>query len=128
MQSQLVLYWLPGSRDEIRHSDLLVSRMLALYAMQCVGMQVIRPDDDVMIEKFDETGELRRVHASIVVEKDAHKAMVIGAGGEKLKAIASGARRDMEKLFGGKVYLEVWVKVRRGWTDDEAALGRLGYD
>ena len=53
--------------------------------------------------------------------------MVIGAGGSKLKRIATEARVDMEKLFGGKVHLEVWVKVRRGWTDDERALRLMGY-
>ena len=58
VNSSLVLYWLPGSREEIRHSDLLVSRSLAVYAMQCVGMQVIRPDDDQMIERFGATGKL----------------------------------------------------------------------
>ncbi len=58
----------------------------------------------------------------------AHKAIVIGKGGEKLKAIASEARRDMEKLFGGKVFLEVWVKVKGGWADDERALKSLGYE
>ncbi|MGZ7031564.1 MAG: hypothetical protein ACXVIJ_06275 [Thermoanaerobaculia bacterium] len=58
VRSPLVLYWLPGSREEIRHSDLLVSRSLAVYAMQCVGMQVIRPDDDEMIERFGATGKL----------------------------------------------------------------------
>jgi len=82
----------------------------------------------VIIDKFEEEGNLRRIYASIVVEKDGHKAMIIGAGGEKLKSITTAARLDMEKLFGGKVYLEVWVKVRRGWTDDDAALRRLGYD
>ena len=80
------------------------------------------------IDKFEETPGLRRIHASIVVDKDGHKAMVIGAKGEKLKAIGSAARADMEKLFGGKVYLEVWVKVRRGWADSESALKSLGYD
>ncbi|SRR5712692_9362105 len=58
VKSRLVLYWLPVSRDDIRRSDLLVSRSLALYAMQCVGMQLIRPDDDAMIEKFGATGKL----------------------------------------------------------------------
>jgi GTPase len=82
----------------------------------------------VAIEKFEQDGKLRRIHASIVVDKDSHKAMVIGARGEKLKEIASAARADMEKLFGGKVYLEVWVKVRRGWADSESALKSLGYD
>jgi len=82
----------------------------------------------VTVEKFEEEGKLRRIHAAIVVDKDSHKAMVIGAKGAKLKEIATAARMDMEKLFGGKVYLEVWVKVRRGWTDSEAALKSLGYD
>jgi GTP-binding protein Era len=86
----------------------------------------------VAIDKFEEVsdprGPLRRIHASIVVDKDGHKAMVIGAKGEKLKAIGTAARIDMEKLFGGKVYLEVWVKVRRGWADSASALKSLGYD
>jgi hypothetical protein len=58
MKTSLVLYWIPGSREEIRRSELLVSRPLAVYATQCVGMQVIRPDDDEMIEKFGATGKL----------------------------------------------------------------------
>jgi GTP-binding protein Era len=82
---------------------------------------------DVEIEKFEELRGLRRIYASIVVEKEGHKAIVIGAGGSKLKTIATEARLDMEKLFGGKVYLETWVRVRGGWTDDEAALKRMGY-
>jgi len=82
----------------------------------------------VAIDKFEESGNLRRIHASIVVDKDSHKAMVIGAKGEKLKEIGTAARTDMEKLFGGKVYLELWVKVRRGWADSESALKSLGYD
>ncbi len=82
----------------------------------------------VTIDRFQEEGRLRRIQAAIVVDKENHKAIVIGRGGEKLKAIATAARRDMERLFGGKVFLEVWVKVRRGWTEDAAALQRLGYE
>jgi len=82
----------------------------------------------VVIEKFEAEPTLRRVHAAIIVEREGHKAIVIGAGGEKLKRVASAARVDMEKLFGGKVHLEVWVKVRSGWTDDARALKRLGYE
>ena len=81
----------------------------------------------VEIEKFEEQGGMRRIHAAIVVGKEGHKAIIIGSGGSKLKRIATAARHDMETLFGGKVYLEVWVKVRGGWTDDEAALRRMGY-
>ncbi|MBE7422081.1 MAG: GTPase Era [Zoogloeaceae bacterium] len=82
----------------------------------------------VEIERFEQEGALRRIHAAIIVDKPAHKAIVIGRGGEQLKAIASDARRDMEKLFDGKVFLEVWVKVKGGWTDDERALKSLGYE
>jgi GTP-binding protein Era len=81
----------------------------------------------VEIEKFEEEGALRRIHAAIVVDKESHKAIVIGNRGEKLKAIATAARLDMEKLFGGKVFLQAWVRVRGGWTEDEAAVKRLGY-
>jgi GTP-binding protein Era len=82
----------------------------------------------VEIERFEVEGALRRIHAAILVDRPGQKPILIGKGGEKLKAIASQAREDMEKLFGGKVFLEVWVKVKRGWMDDPAALRRLGYD
>ena len=73
-------------------------------------------------------GNLRRISASIVVERDAHKGMVIGNGGERLKRIGSEARQELEKLMDAKVYLELWVKVRSGWADDEAHLRSYGYD
>jgi GTP-binding protein Era len=81
-----------------------------------------------VIEKFEMDGKLRRIHVAIIVDKAGHKAMVIGRGGEKLKTIASEARRDMEKLFDGKVFLEVWVKVKHGWADDARTLKSLGYE
>ncbi len=79
------------------------------------------------IEKFETEGKLRRIHVAIIVDKPGHKAMVIGKGGEKLKQIGTEARRDMEKLFGGKVFLQIWVKVKQGWADDEGALKSLGF-
>ena len=82
----------------------------------------------VEIEKFEIEGNLRRIFAAIVVDRDSHKAIVIGKGGESLKRIASEARQDMERLFDGKVYLEVWVKVKSGWNDDERLLKSLGYE
>ncbi|WP_197706871.1 GTPase Era [Sterolibacterium denitrificans] len=82
----------------------------------------------VEIERFEQEGGLRRIFAAIIVDRPQHKAIVIGKGGEKLKAMSSDARRDMERLFGGKVYLEVWVKVKSGWADDERALKSLGYE
>ena len=82
----------------------------------------------VEIEKFEIEGNLRRIFAAIVVDRESHKAIVIGKGGESLKRIASEARQDMERLFAGKVYLEVWVKVKSGWNDDERLLKSLGYE
>jgi GTP-binding protein Era len=82
----------------------------------------------VVIEKFEEEGALRRVFAAILVERDSHKAMVIGQKGAKLKEISTQARLDMEKLFGGPVYLEIWIKVKSGWADNEAGLRAYGYE
>jgi GTP-binding protein Era len=82
----------------------------------------------VEIEKFEQEGDLRRIHAAVIVDKDGHKPIVIGRGGERLKRISSDARKEMETLFGGKVWLETWVKVKGGWADDERALKSLGYD
>lgn len=82
----------------------------------------------VEIDRFRQDGEMRSIQASIVVDKEGQKPIVIGKGGKQLKAIATQARRDMERLFGGKVFLEVWVKVKRGWAESEAALKRMGFD
>ena len=87
----------------------------------------------VVIDKFSEEPSkvhkrFMRVAATIVVERDGHKAMVIGQGGERLKRISMEARQEMEKLFDAKVFLEVWVKVKSGWADDEARVKSFGYE
>ncbi|MBL8439403.1 MAG: GTPase Era [Zoogloeaceae bacterium] len=82
----------------------------------------------VEIERFEQEGALRRIHAAVIVDRPGYKGIVIGKGGERLKRIASEARQDLETLFQGKVFLEVWVKVRGGWADDERALKSLGYE
>jgi GTP-binding protein Era len=82
----------------------------------------------VLIEKFEQEGNLRRIFAAILVERDTHKSMVIGQKGARLKDISTQARLDMEKLFGGPVYLEIWVKVKSGWADNEAGLRAYGYE
>ena len=82
----------------------------------------------VVIDEFTTEGELRKIHASIIVDKSNQKAIVIGQKGDKLKLIATNARKDMEESFGGKVYLKVWVKVKSGWADDVRALRTLGYE
>ena len=80
----------------------------------------------VEVEQFEQTPTLRRIGVRILVDKASQKAIVIGKRGERLKTIASDARRDMERLFGSKVFLQVWVTVRSGWADDEAVLKRMG--
>ena len=80
----------------------------------------------VEIEKFEHEGNVRRIFAAIIVERDSHKPMIIGNKGIRLKDISTKARIDMEKLFGGKVWLETWVKVQKGWSDDLRALKSLG--
>ena len=81
----------------------------------------------VEIDQFVEEGKLARINASIFVEKESHKAILIGKQGERLKVVGIEARQDMEKLFGKKVFLEMWVKVREAWREDERALIELGY-
>ena len=86
-------------------------------------------DSTVVIDRFDEsTGTLRRIAASILVQREAQKPIVIGAGGERLKAIGTQARQDMERLFGTRVFLELFVKVRSGWADSEQSLRSYGYE
>ncbi|MGC4397852.1 GTPase Era [Hydrogenophaga sp. T2] len=82
----------------------------------------------VVIDRFEEEGQLRRIAATIVVEREGHKGMVIGDKGEKLKRIGTEARVELEKLWGGKVFLELWVKVRSGWADDDARVRSFGYE
>lgn len=82
----------------------------------------------VLIEKFEQEGNLRRIFAAILVQRSSHKAMVIGEKGARLKEISTQARLDMERLFSGPVYLEIWVKVKSGWADNEAGLRAYGYE
>jgi GTP-binding protein Era len=81
----------------------------------------------VEIGQFKEEGRLARIHASILVERETQKGILIGKQGERLKVIGTQARQDMERLFGMKVFLEVWVKVKEAWREDEQVLVALGY-
>jgi GTP-binding protein Era len=81
----------------------------------------------VTIDEFTHDGALRRIRATVYVEKASQRAILLGGGGERIKAIGSQARSEMEALFGGKVFLEIWVRVKRGWADSDAMLKRFGY-
>jgi GTPase len=115
--------------------DALTDRSERFLASEIIREKLFRLTGDelpytstVVIDKFEEEGDLRRISASIVVERDAHKGMVIGTGGERLKRIGSEARQELEKLMDAKVFIELWVKVRSGWADDEAHLRSYGYE
>ena len=110
-----------------RSEKFLAAEMLREKVFRFTGDE-LPYSTSVVIEQFKMEGKLRRIHAAILVDKEAHKAMLIGKKGEKLKEIATQARLDMEKLFDGKVYLEVFVKLRSGWADDARTLRSLGYE
>lgn len=114
--------------DELtdRNERFLAAELLREKAFRFLGDEVPYAIA-VEIEQFTMEGKLRRIHAAFIVDKESQKPMLIGKGGEKLKQISTEARQDMEKLFGGKVWLETWVKVKGGWADDERALKSLGY-
>jgi len=81
----------------------------------------------VGIERFEQEGKLRRIAAVVYVEKATQRAILLGEGGSTIKAIATQARFDMQTLFGGTVFLEIWVRVKRGWAESDASLTRMGY-
>jgi len=115
--------------------DALTDRSDRFLASEIVREKLFRLTGDelpytstVVIDKFEEEGNLRRIAATIVVERDAHKGMIIGEGGERLKRIGSEARQELERLMDAKVFLELWVKVRSGWADDESHLRSYGYE
>ena len=121
--------------EPIYGEDEITDRSERFLAAEIVREKVFRLLGDeipysisVEIEKFETEGELRRVYAAIIVDLDSQKPILIGKKGEKLKEIGTQARKDMEELFGLKVYLEVWVKVKSGWADDERAVKSLGYE
>jgi len=115
--------------ERIFDDDDITDRSEKFLAAEIVREKVFRFVGDelpytstVVIEQFEQEGNLRRVFAAILVGRDAHKAMLIGQKGARLKEISTQARLDMEKLFGGKVYLESWVEVKSGWADNAARL------
>jgi GTPase len=115
--------------------DALTDRSDRFLASEIIREKLFRLTGDelpyectVVIDKFEEEGQLRRIAATIVVQRDAQKGMVIGEGGERLKRIGSEARQELEHLLQGKVFLELWVKVRSGWADDETHLRSYGYE
>ena len=119
----------------LHEEDALTDRTDRFLAGELIREKLFRLTGDelpynctVVIDSFVEEGNLRRIGATIVVERDAHKGMIIGEGGERLKRIGSEARQELERLWDAKVFLELWVKVRSGWADSEAHLRSYGYE
>ena len=119
----------------LHDKDALTDRSDRFLASEIVREKLFRLTGDelpytstVVIDRYEEEGNLRRIAASIVVEREPHKAMIIGSGGERLKRIGTEARHELEHLLDAKVFLELWVKVRGGWADDEAHLRSYGYE
>lgn len=123
-------------------ADELTDRSERFMAAEMVREKLFRLTGDelpytstVVIDKFDEESpqkkgqkRLLRIAATIVVERDGHKAMVIGDKGERIKRIGTETRVELEKLLDAKVFIELWVKVRSGWADDEARVRSFGYE
>lgn len=123
-------------------ADVLTDRSEKFLAGELVREKLFRLTGDelpytstVVVDTFAEEAPQRkgqhrllRIAATIVVERDGHKAMVIGDKGERIKRIGMEARVELEKLTGAKVFLELWVKVRSGWADDEARVRSFGYE
>ncbi|MCC5879231.1 MAG: GTPase Era [Idiomarina sp.] len=115
--------------------DYVTDRSMRFMAAEAVREKLMRLTGDelpysttVEVEKYEtHDNGTTHIHALILVERESQKRMVIGQGGSKLKEVGQQARRDIEKLVGGKVHLILWVKVKSGWADDERALRSLGY-
>ena len=114
--------------------DVVTDQPMQLLAAEFIREKILQKTRDelpfsvaVQIESFTEEGQLARIAAIVYVEKESQKAIVIGKRGELLKAVGTEARIEMERLFGMKVFLQLWVKVKEGWRQDEQMLSALGY-
>ncbi|HEX6614399.1 MAG TPA: GTPase Era [Rhodanobacteraceae bacterium] len=130
-----ILQRLP-EREPVFDADTFTDRSERFLCAELIREQLMRQLGEelpyattVEIESFkDREDGLAEIAAVIWVEREGQKAIVIGAGGERLKKIGSAARRGIEKLLDRRTFLRLWVKVREGWSDDEAALQRFGYE
>jgi GTP-binding protein Era len=121
--------------DALFDVDTYTDRSERFFAAEAIREKMFRLLGDevpyqstVVIEQFEELPGLRRIFAAIVLEREAQKPIVLGGGGERIKRIASEARQDLERAFDCKVYLEVWVKIKSGWSDNEQRLKSYGYE
>jgi len=121
------VYYFPEEQVTDRSERFMVAELVREQLMEALGQEVPY-SSAVEIESFKVEGGLTRIHALIWVERPGQKAIVIGKGGHQLKQIGQQARMGMQQLLDTKVHLEIWVKVRDNWSDDERAVQSLGYD
>ena len=121
------VHYFPEDQITDRSQRFLVAELVREKITRQLGAEVPY-EVTVEIEVFKYEGKVCHINALILVERDGQKKIIIGDKGSRLKKIGQDARLDMERLLGSKVMLNLWVKVRRGWSDDERALRSLGYD
>lgn len=119
-------HFYPEDQITDRSSRFLAAEIVREKIMRQLGAE-LPYQVTVEVEDFKQQGRVLHIHALILVERDGQKKIIIGDKGEKIKLIGQEARKDMEVLFGSKVMLNLWVKVKKGWSDDERALRSLGY-
>ncbi|SDT93538.1 GTPase Era [Halopseudomonas salegens] len=119
-------HFYPDDQLTDRSSRFLAAELIREKVMRQLGAE-IPYQVTVEIEQFKQEGKILHIHALILVEREGQKKIIIGDGGDRMKKIGQEARLDMQKLFGSKIMLNMWVKVKRGWSDDERALSSLGY-
>ncbi|MEK7301099.1 MAG: GTPase Era, partial [Nitrospirota bacterium] len=120
--------------EGVYNEDMLTDQSMRTLAAELIREKILAATEQevpysvaVEIEEFVEESKITRIRATILVERDTQKGIVIGKHGERLKLISTQARQDMERVFDMKVFLEVWVKVREDWREDERTLMELGY-
>ena len=131
---KLILKYLP-EQEAIYNEDYITDRSQKFIVSEFIREKLMRNlsnelpyDITVEIERFELDGKLYRIAARIFVDKASQKSIVIGHNGEMLKKIGQESRQTIEGFLEAKVFLELWVKVRQGWSDDKRALASLGYD
>jgi len=129
----LIEKYLPES-EPFFPEDQLTDRSVRFLAAEIIREKLVRElgeelpyQTTVDIESFKDEDGITKIHALVLVETKGQKSIVIGNKGERLKSMSTNARHDIEELIGNKVFLRIWVKVRKGWSDDEQALSSLGY-
>ena len=119
-------HFYPEDQITDRSSRFLAAELIREKIMRQLGAE-LPYQITVEIEEFKQEGRILHIHGLILVERDGQKKIIIGDKGERIKRIGQDARKDMETMFDSKVMLNLWVKVKGGWSDDERALRSLGY-